>query len=639
MSIENELKLMPREKIKSEDILSLLKKKGYNVEQALKPSNQEDTYYDDPNRTLLKNGCSFRIRRKVGKTVVTYKSPIDSDKDYKQREELETEIPEMYVQEDGSIHIEDAIDVLRKKYPDVNIPKDLQFAVKVINNRNKVNVHTEDGTVIELAFDHLHTENERRQDFSMKDEMECEVLSGNPEHLSELHRIISENYDVQINDLSKYARAMKEMQEQRDNMSLEETTVCAMLSYMIRSKEFEQLSYKGQVLHDYRVKIPENLSLENFKDPEYLIERISKVKRTKNYRPGKITSLEDMFLCFFSDMDYRDIEYKLVNFLNDNYYRGNTPITNRMLHSQQVMLITGLINKSKEITENDKKPLLCLTSALIHDIGHVPGAHTTERILGDLDGFFSHEINGRNVIERIVTDETANIIEAVKKHMASLGKECSAEQIREYIQINKTYAIESYDISNIPQYSGNFYVVLNDNKPNFTDEDYLKGSFEEYSELDALGRCGVAYANVGLDTMPTEERGSIGMIKPSGWHTVKYDIVSGKYLYNRCHLIGYQLTGENANEKNLITCTRQTNVGAMLDFENEVAEYIKNTNNHVLYRATPIYENTNLLASGIQLEASSVEDRCKDICFNVYIYNVQDGITIDYTNGDSHLSE
>lgn len=197
----------------------------------------------------------------------------------------------------------------------------------------------------------------------------------------------------------------------------------------------------------------------------------------------------------------------------------------------------------------------------------------------------------------------------------------------------------TYTLENIPEYNGKAYVTVNDNKPNFTEEDYNKETFETYSNLDYLKRAGVAYAKVSKETMPTEERGSIGMIKPSGWHTVKYDIVSGKYLYNRCHLIGYQLTGENANEKNLITCTRQTNVGAMLDFENEVAEYIKNTNNHVLYRATPIYENTNLLASGIQLEASSVEDRCKDICFNVYIYNVQDGITIDYTNGESHLSE
>lgn len=211
------------------------------------------------------------------------------------------------------------------------------------------------------------------------------------------------------------------------------------------------------------------------------------------------------------------------------------------------------------------------------------------------------------------------------------------DEIQEYIQISKTYAIESYDMSNIPQYSGNSYVVLNDNKPNFTDEDYLKGSFEEYSELDTLGRCGVVYANVSVDTMPTEERGSIGQIKPSGWHTVKYDIVSGKYLYNRCHLIGYQLTGENANPKNLITCTRSMNTEGMLEFENQVADYIKETSNHVLYRVTPIFEENNLVASGVQIEASSVEDKCGDICFNVYVYNVQDGIEINYSNGDSHL--
>ena len=196
----------------------------------------------------------------------------------------------------------------------------------------------------------------------------------------------------------------------------------------------------------------------------------------------------------------------------------------------------------------------------------------------------------------------------------------------------------TYKIENIPQYSGAAYVTINENKPNFTDEDYTKDTFELYSDLDILNRAGVAFAKVSKETMPTEERGSIGMIKPTGWHTVKYDIVSGKYLYNRCHLIGYQLTGENANEKNLITCTRQMNTGAMLDFENEVANYIDETNNHVLYRVTPIYVDNNLLASGVQIEASSVEDKCGEICFNVYIYNVQDGITIDYTNGDSHLS-
>ena len=196
----------------------------------------------------------------------------------------------------------------------------------------------------------------------------------------------------------------------------------------------------------------------------------------------------------------------------------------------------------------------------------------------------------------------------------------------------------TYKIENIPQYSGEAYVTINENKPNFTDEDYTKDTFELYSDLDILNRAGVAFAKVSKETMPTEERGSIGMIKPTGWHTVKYDIVSGKYLYNRCHLIGYQLTGENANEKNLITCTRQMNTGAMLDFENQVANYIDETNNHVLYRVTPIYVDNNLLASGVQIEASSVEDKCGEVCFNVYIYNVQDGITIDYTNGDSHLS-
>ena len=196
----------------------------------------------------------------------------------------------------------------------------------------------------------------------------------------------------------------------------------------------------------------------------------------------------------------------------------------------------------------------------------------------------------------------------------------------------------TYTLENIPEYSQKAYVEVNNNKPNFTDNDYNKKTFESYSDLDYLNRAGVAYAKVGIETMPKEERTSIGMIKPSGWHTIKYDIVSGKYLYNRCHLIGYQLTGENANEKNLITCTRQMNTGAMLDFENKVADYIKQTNNHVLYRVTPIYKDKNLLASAVQIEASSVEDKCKNICFNVYIYNVQDGITIDYTNGDSHLS-
>ena len=195
----------------------------------------------------------------------------------------------------------------------------------------------------------------------------------------------------------------------------------------------------------------------------------------------------------------------------------------------------------------------------------------------------------------------------------------------------------SYSIGQIPVYSGNPYIVIDNNEPNFDEKDKTTTSFEKYSNLDLLGRCGVAYANIGKDLMPTEERESIGMIKPSGWQTIKYDHISGKYLYHRCHLIGYQLTGENANEKNLITCTSSMNTKVMIDFENEVADYIKDTGNHVLYRVTPIFEGSNLVASGVQMEALSVEDKGKGVKFNVYVYNVEDGIEINYSNGESRL--
>ena len=214
-------------------------------------------------------------------------------------------------------------------------------------------------------------------------------------------------------------------------------------------------------------------------------------------------------------------------------------------------------------------------------------------------------------------------------------------ELEDYIKdISNKYKISyttSFDLSTIPEFSNEPYVVLNDNKPEFTEEDFNKESFEEYSELDYLGRCGPAFAKVDIDTMPTEERGEIGMVKPSGWKTIKYDSVDGKYLYNRCHLIGYQLTAENANERNLITGTRYMNVQGMLPFENMVAEYVRETKNHVLYRVTPIFEGENLVASGVQIEAKSVEDNGEKICFNVYVYNNQPGIKIDYANGDSSL--
>jgi DNA-entry nuclease len=198
-----------------------------------------------------------------------------------------------------------------------------------------------------------------------------------------------------------------------------------------------------------------------------------------------------------------------------------------------------------------------------------------------------------------------------------------------------------YSLENIPDYSGAAYIVLNNNIPEFSEnEKTITDAFEFYSELDSLGRCGQAYANICEEIEPTEERGSIGSIKPSGWHTVKYnDLIDGNYLYNRCHLIGYQLAGENANEKNLITGTRYLNVVGMLEFENLVDDYVDSTGNHVLYRVTPIFEGDNLVASGVQMEGWSVEDNGAGICYNVYCYNVQPGIEIDYATGDSWIAE
>ena len=193
-------------------------------------------------------------------------------------------------------------------------------------------------------------------------------------------------------------------------------------------------------------------------------------------------------------------------------------------------------------------------------------------------------------------------------------------------------------VEDAPRFDGETaFVAINDNQPKFTEKQLVTKSYESYAELDALGRCGVAMASVGKDIMPTEERGSIGQVKPSGWHTVKYDIVDGKYLYNRCHLIGFQLTGENANRQNLITGTRYLNIEGMLPFENMIADYVKETGNHVIYRVTPYFKGDDLVCEGVQLEGYSVEDKGEGVCFNVYAYNAQPGIEINYSNGESSL--
>ena len=194
------------------------------------------------------------------------------------------------------------------------------------------------------------------------------------------------------------------------------------------------------------------------------------------------------------------------------------------------------------------------------------------------------------------------------------------------------------DLADIPEFSGAPYVEINGNIPYFTDEDMTTTSYESYDPLDRLGRCGVAVSCIGKDLMPTEDRGSIGQVKPSGWQTVKYDFINGKYLYNRCHLIGFQLTGENANTGNLITGTRYLNTEGMLPFENMVADYIKETENHVLYRVTPVFRDDELVARGVLIEAKSVEDNGDGILFCVYAYNNQPGVEIDYLTGESRES-
>ena len=262
-----------------------------------------------------------------------------------------------------------------------------------------------------------------------------------------------------------------------------------------------------------------------------------------------------------------------------------------------------------------------------------------------------NEINNEIVIDKNITNETDEKLETTKNETteeivdSNIVEESTNSTTEEVVKENTTTTnnngqqlIESkptISTTNIPAYSGKPFIAINNNVPYFTDSDLTTTSYEKYSNLDSFGRCGVAVANIGKDIMPTTERGEIGSIKPTGWHTVKYDNVSGKYLYNRCHLIGYQLSGENANEKNLITGTRYLNVEGMLPFENMVDDYIEETNNHVLYRVTPVFEGNNLLASGVIIEAKSVEDNGAGILFNVYCYNVQPDITINYATGES----
>ena len=261
--------------------------------------------------------------------------------------------------------------------------------------------------------------------------------------------------------------------------------------------------------------------------------------------------------------------------------------------------------------------------------GHVAGAAVAD---GDSSGALGSKDNADGAQSGSAPSEDDSGANVTGQADAGEAGQSSGKPQDDLVNNNSYVSLDA-----IPAYDGKAYVAVNNNEPFFTDSDMTTTAFENYSDLDSLGRCGVAYANICKEIMPTEKRGKIGMIKPSGWHTVKYDVIKDRYLYNRCHLIGYQLAGENANPKNLITGTRYLNVEGMLPFENLVADYVNNTGNHVLYRVTPMFSDSNLVANGVLIEAKSVEDNGGGILFNVYCYNVQPGVGINYENGDSWL--
>ncbi len=255
---------------------------------------------------------------------------------------------------------------------------------------------------------------------------------------------------------------------------------------------------------------------------------------------------------------------------------------------------------------------------------------------GEAEPESAREVLQASVTEETASDETEEPLEGAPGDDASrlpAGEHADPEELA------GQWSAADFSLEDVAVYTDQAYVAVNDNQPYFSEYDLTGQSDEFYSELDGLGRCGTACARVGVDLMPTEKRESISQVKPSGWQNAKYDNVDGKYLYNRCHLIGFQLSGENANEKNLITGTRYLNVDGMLPFENMIADYVKETENHVMYRVTPVFEGDNLVASGVLLEAQSVEDQGEDLQFCVYVYNVQPGITIDYATGASSSGE
>lgn len=448
MNIENELKLIPGKGIRREQIVEKLRKKGFDVPIQGKIGHQEDTYFDDKNGSLEKVGGSFRIRRKKDKTQVTYKIPIKSNTEYKQRKEYEIVVPKEYEQ---SLDMDFAIKLLKEQYPELIFPENMGEILTVINDRNKTNITCPDGTVLEMAFDRLQGRDAKGNLYHIQPEIEFETISGNPENLITVYETVLKEFPGQTrtNTLSKYARTKSEIDTRK--LTIKEVSACAILSEILNSVEYNKLQYKGQILHRYDK--PTVTNLDNFKNADYLVDTVRKIKsgqykyqipksiaekpeiakllEGENYEIKDEIDLEDMIGLLLSDVKYDVADEVLADFLNKNYYGPEHAMTNRLSHSQQVMLISGLIAKSSVVGASFEEKLTSMISGLSHDIGHVPMAHTLEARLKNIDGLFSHEINGKRTLENIYRESEKYITTIVKKHFPQLSETEVKEKIED----------------------------------------------------------------------------------------------------------------------------------------------------------------------------------------------------------------
>lgn len=435
MNIENELKLIPNKEVSREQIIEMLSQKGIVIQKEGKIVHQEDTYFDDKDGTLEKSGGSFRIRRKKDKIAVTYKMPIESDTEYKQRKEYEITVPDEYME--TGIDMQTAIELLKKQYPEINFPEDMGEILTVINDRNKTNLVCPDGTVVEMAFDTLKGRDGNGKLYYVQPEIEFEIQEGNPENLTTIYNTIVEKFERQFtrNTLSKYARTKKEIAEKQ--LTVKELATCTILSAGLNSIEFSKLNRKGQILHKYDREVETNL--DNFKNFNYLVEKLADIKRgnyqtpitldiqqklennsllsdelkKNNFKIVDTLSLEDMFCILMSSESY-DVKAEILsNFLNDNYFNQYTATTNRLSHSQQVMLAVGLACNSEHINSSFEEKITAMTAALYHDIGHVPFSHNMEELMAEIMGAFGHEANGKRVINELREEKKLEMINQI----------------------------------------------------------------------------------------------------------------------------------------------------------------------------------------------------------------------------------